>query len=387
MEPISQFSSPEAVMQRALELARLGQGFVEPNPAVGSVIVDDRLQLLGEGYHQKCGGPHAEIHALQMAEEKARGATVYVTLEPCCHQGKTGPCSQALIQAGVKKVVIAMRDPAPHVDGGGIADLKAAGIEVEVGLLEEEAQQLVRPFVKRVTQGLPWVHAKWAMTLDGKIASRTGHSQWISNSRSRAIVHELRGRMDAIMVGHQTALSDDPLLTARPAGKRTLTRIVVDSQATLSCESKLVRTISEAPVLVVAHPSAPAENIQRLEQAGVEVCLIAGDADSTRPDLTSFMWELGRREMTNVLIEGGGGLLGSGFDAGLIDEVHVFLAPKLVGGEAAITPMAGIGLEQIPSFENVTELEVQQLKSDLYLHGRVVYQASECEGTVEPKSV
>lgn len=376
MDPIRQFSSSEAVMQRALELARLGEGFVEPNPAVGSVIVNDRLQLLGEGYHQQCGGPHAEIHALQMAGDLARGATIYVTLEPCCHHGKTGPCSQALIQAGVKKVVIAMRDPAPHVDGGGIAELKQAGIEVEVGLLEAEAQRLVCPFVKRVTQGLPWVHAKWAMTLDGKIASRTGHSQWISNARSREIVHQLRGRMDGIMVGHQTALADDPLLTARPAGKRIPTRIVVDSQATLASSSKLVQTISAAPVMVMAHRSAPAENVQRLEEAGVEVFLSgsASPSESARPDLGECLRELGRREMTNLLIEGGGGLLGSCFDAQLIDEIHVFVAPKIVGGGAAITPIAGMGLEQIPDFANVTESELQQLDSDLYIRGRIAYE-------------
>ena len=188
MDTIKQFSNPEAVMQRALDLASLGTGSVEPNPAVGAVIVDEDLNLIGEGYHQQFGGPHAEIHALSMAGTRAKGATIYVTLEPCCHQGKTGPCSQAIIQAGLKKVVIAMRDPAPHVDGGGIAELEQAGIEVELGLLELAAQKLVRPFVKRVTTGLPWIHAKWAMTLDGKIATRTGHSQWISNQQSRELV-------------------------------------------------------------------------------------------------------------------------------------------------------------------------------------------------------
>ncbi|MFK7778982.1 MAG: bifunctional diaminohydroxyphosphoribosylaminopyrimidine deaminase/5-amino-6-(5-phosphoribosylamino)uracil reductase RibD, partial [Gimesia sp.] len=254
-------------MQRALELASLGTGFVEPNPAVGSVIVDENLQLIGEGYHQKYGGPHAEIHALNMAGNKSNNATIFVTLEPCCHQGKTGPCSQALIQAGIKKVVIAMRDPAPHVAGGGIVELQQAGIEVEIGLLESAAQKLINPFVKRVTKGMPWVHAKWAMTLDGKIATGAGHSQWISNEHSREIVHRLRGRMDAVMIGHQTAVKDNPLLTARPAGARTPTRIIVDSQATLSCDSNLVKSISDAPVIVIAHESAPSDNIRQLEKA------------------------------------------------------------------------------------------------------------------------
>lgn len=376
MDTNRQFSSPEAVMQRALELASLGTGHVEPNPAVGSVIVNDNLQLIAEGFHQQYGGPHAEIQALNMAGRKARGATVYVTLEPCCHQGKTGPCSQALIQAGVKKVMIAMRDPAPHVDGGGIADLQQAGIEVEVGLLEPAAQKLVRPFVKRVTRGLPWIHAKWAMTLDGKIATRTGHSQWISNERSREIVHQLRGRMDAIMVGQQTAENDNPLLTVRPKGVRTPARIVVDSQATLSCDSKLVQSINDAPVIVIAHESAPPQNIKRLENTGVEVLSIqnAPGTKTTRPDLKQCLLKLGRKEMTNILIEGGGSLLGSCFDEQLIDEVHIFIAPKLVGGETAITPIAGHGLDKIPQFQNIAEYQVQLLDSDIYVQGLLDYQ-------------
>ncbi len=364
-------------MQRALELASLGTGFVEPNPAVGSVIVDENLQLIGEGYHQKCGGPHAEIHALNMAGEQAKNATVFVTLEPCCHQGKTGPCSQALIQAGVKKVIIAMRDPAPHVSGGGIAELQQAGIEVEVGLLESAAQKLVRPFVKHVTTGLPWVHAKWAMTLDGKIATGAGHSQWISNERSRKIVHQIRGCMDAVMVGHQTAEKDNPLLTVRPVGARTPARVIVDSQATLSCQSKLVQSIGEAPVIVIAHESAPPDNIKQLEKTGVEVLAIQSSplANARQPDLKQCLLELGRKDMTNILIEGGGSLLGSCFDEKLIDEVHVFIAPKLVGGKSAITPIAGQGLDQIPQLQNIFEHQIQILDSDIYVHGLIDYQS------------
>lgn len=376
MDTIRQFSSPEAVMQRALELASLGIGLVEPNPAVGSVIVDENLKLIGEGYHQQYGGPHAEIHALNMAKDKAKNATIFVTLEPCCHQGKTGPCSQALIQAGIKRAVIAMRDPAPHVSGGGIADLQQAGVEVEVGLLESAAQKLVRPFVKRVTKGLPWVHAKWAMTLDGKIATGAGHSQWISNARSREVVHQLRGCMDAVMVGHQTAEKDNPLLTARPAGARTPARIIVDSQATLSCQSNLVQSIDDAPVIVMAHESAPPENIKPLERAGVEVLLIqsSSQTNANQPGLKQCLLELGRKEMTNILIEGGGSLLGSCFDERLIDEVHVFIAPKLVGGKTAITPIAGRGLEKIPEIQNITEYQVQTLDSDIYVQGLIDYQ-------------
>lgn len=377
VDTIRQFSSSEAAMQYALELARQGTGYVEPNPAVGAVIVNDQLQLVGEGYHQKYGGPHAEIHALNMAGNKAADATIYITLEPCCHQGKTGPCSQALIQAGIKKAIVAMRDPAPHVDGGGIADLEQAGIQVEVGLLESDAQKLVRPFVKRVTAGLPWVHAKWAMTLDGKIATKTGSSQWISNKRSRELVHQLRGRMDAIMVGQQTAEKDNPLLTARPEGARVPARIVVDSQAILSCQSKLVQSINEAPVIVIAHESASSKNVNQLKQAGVEVLLMPNSAHgkSTQPDLKESLLELGRKEMSNILIEGGGALLGSCFDQQLIDEVHVFIAPKVIGGDKAITPVAGQGLEWIPQFQNITQCHIQTLESDVYVQGILSYQS------------
>ena len=376
MDTIRQFSSPEAVMQRALELASLGTGFVEPNPAVGAVIVDENLQLIGEGYHQQFGGPHAEIHALNKAGNKAKNATIYVTLEPCCHQGKTGPCSQALIQAGIKKVVIAMRDPAPHVAGGGIDELQQAGVEVEVGLLESAAQKLVSPFVKRVTKGMPWIHAKWAMTLDGKIATGAGHSQWISNERSREVVHRLRGCMDAVMIGHQTAIKDNPLLTARPAGARTPARIIVDSQAALSPDSNLVQSISDAPVIVIAHERAPLKNIRQLETAGVEVLLFqcSSRTSANQPDLKECLRELGRREMTNILIEGGGSLLGSCFDERLIDEVHVFIAPKVVGGKTAITPIAGQGLEEIPQLQNITETQIQILDSDIYVQGVIDYQ-------------
>jgi pyrimidine deaminase RibD-like protein len=201
------FASPADVMRRAIELARRGEGSVEPNPMVGAVLVDDRGACLGEGFHERFGGPHAEVHALTRAGEQARGATLYVTLEPCCHHGKTPPCVDALLAAGLRRVVVGMQDPFPLVAGGGIARLRQAGVDVDVGLLEPEVRRLTAPFRKRIETGLPWVHAKWAMTLDGKIASRTGHSRWISSAASRAVVHRLRGRMDAILIGIGTALA------------------------------------------------------------------------------------------------------------------------------------------------------------------------------------
>jgi diaminohydroxyphosphoribosylaminopyrimidine deaminase/5-amino-6-(5-phosphoribosylamino)uracil reductase len=355
-------------MQRALELAARGQGSVEPNPMVGCVIVCEE-QIIGQGWHAKFGGTHAEIAALSAVQESVRGATMYVTLEPCCHHGKTPPCSQAVIDAGIARVVIAMRDPFPQVDGGGVAQLEQAGIAVEVGLLEQEARALNAPYLKRVATGRPWMIAKWAMTLDGKIATHTGHSQWISNEPSRAVVHAIRGRVDAIMVGRRTAELDDPQLTARPPGARTATRIVVDSAATLSPDSKLVKTASQIPVLIATSAAAPAENRTPLEAVGCEVLVLDGASHAER--LEQLLDELGRRSMTNVLVEGGGQLLGSLWDIDQIDEAHAFIAPKLVGGSAAASPLAGEGLAQIPVDATLVDSQTQILGSDIYIHGRI----------------
>ncbi|HEX6985238.1 MAG TPA: bifunctional diaminohydroxyphosphoribosylaminopyrimidine deaminase/5-amino-6-(5-phosphoribosylamino)uracil reductase RibD [Planctomycetaceae bacterium] len=366
-------------MRHALALAARGIGSVEPNPAVGAVLVDDDRTLIAEGWHERFGGPHAEANALAAAGARARGATLFVTLEPCCHYGKTPPCSKAVIAAGVKRVVAAMSDPAPHVAGGGVAELRAAGVAVEVGLCGEEARRLVAPFVTLTTLGRPFVHAKWAMTLDGKIASRTRHSKWISNPASRAIVHELRGRMDAIVVGIGTALADDPQLTARPPGPRTPTRIIVAARGVLPIGSQLVRTACETPVLLATTDRADSGRLQALEAAGVEIlrCKPAGSPRQDKPggsprvDLAALMAELGRRRMTHVLVEGGSALLGSLFDADLIDEVHVFLAPKLVGGADALPPLAGVGLDRIPETSQLDVPEITVTGGDVYVRGRI----------------
>jgi diaminohydroxyphosphoribosylaminopyrimidine deaminase/5-amino-6-(5-phosphoribosylamino)uracil reductase len=370
------FPDDDAVMRRALALAARGIGHVEPNPPVGAVIVDDRLRLVGAGWHQRFGGPHAEVEALAQAGPAARGASLFVTLEPCCHFGKTPACTRAIIAAGVRRVVFAASDPAAHNAGRGAAELRAAGIEVEQGLLAAESRRLIAPFLMRVTRGRPWVHAKWAMTLDGKIASRTGHSRWISNARSRAIVHALRGRMDAIIVGAGTVRADDPLLTARPPGPRTAVRIVLDSMASLPPGSQLVRTVDQAPVLVACGASASEENVSGLEAAGVEVIRLTRDPSpdshsAGRPSAGALLTELGRRGMTNVLVEGGGTLLGALFDQLLIDELHVFIAPRLVGGAAAPSPMAGLGLADIPEEIQLEPLSIECLDGDLYVHVRL----------------
>jgi diaminohydroxyphosphoribosylaminopyrimidine deaminase/5-amino-6-(5-phosphoribosylamino)uracil reductase len=361
------FADAAAVMRRALELAARGIGSVEPNPAVGAVLVDDSLNLIGEGWHQRFGGPHAEIEAIASAGSRAAGATLFVTLEPCCHQGKTGSCAEAILRAGIRKVVAACRDPFPAVDGKGIAGLRAAGVEVDDGLLADEARELTAPFRKLVLRREPWVHAKWAMSLDGRIATASGDSRWISNETSRELVHRLRGRMDAIVVGSRTAAVDDPLLTARPPGPRTAVRVVLDSKAALAVNSQLVRTVREAPLLVAASEAAPAESVRRLRELGVEVLLLPSKSAG---QVASLLKEFGRREFTNVLVEGGAKVLGSFFDGRQIDEFHVFIAPKILGGDRSPGAIGGAGLERVGLASELRAVAVERLGGDVYINAR-----------------
>ena len=355
-------------MTRALELAARGQGFVEPNPMVGCVIVRDG-EVVGEGWHRRYGQAHAEVEALTVAGPRAAGATMYVTLEPCCHFGKTPPCSKAVIAAGLRRVVIAREDPFPAVSGGGVAELTSAGIDVEVGVCGSQAQELNAPYEKLIRTGRPWIIAKWAMTLDGKIATRNGDSKWISSPASREIVHAIRGRVDAVMVGRGTVAIDDPMLTARPAGARIATRVLLDTGASVPLGSQLVKSARTAPVLVVVGPQADEAQCRQLEQAGCEMFRCREKTPSAR--LSEVLDELGRRRMTNVLVEGGGQVFGSLFDAGEINEVHVFVAPRLIGGDGAPTPIAGAGLGRMSQALDVDQSRWQQIGGDLYLHGRL----------------
>jgi diaminohydroxyphosphoribosylaminopyrimidine deaminase / 5-amino-6-(5-phosphoribosylamino)uracil reductase len=362
-------------LRRALELAVRGQGFVEPNPMVGCVIAQG-AEIIGEGFHRRFGQAHAEVEALRIAGERAKAATLYVTLEPCCHQGKTPPCTRAVLASGVRRVVVAMRDPFPQVQGGGIAELTAAGLIVEAGLMETEARRINAPYLKLLSMGRPWIIAKWAMTLDGKIATRTGESRWISNPQSRKIVHSIRGRVDAIMVGRETAVRDDPLLTARPPGPRTAVRVVLDTRASLSDDCQLVRTARETPVLVaVGNESSPADR-SRLADAGCEVFVCDGSTHAERLD--ALLAELGRRRMTNVLVEGGGRLLGSLLDCQAIDEVHVFIAPKLLGGSEAPTAIAGVGIAEMAASMQLDPPEVRHVGDDLYIMAQCCRDSSLC---------
>jgi diaminohydroxyphosphoribosylaminopyrimidine deaminase/5-amino-6-(5-phosphoribosylamino)uracil reductase len=359
-------STDESWMRRALELAERGRGAVEPNPLVGAVVVHDGT-LVGEGWHRKFGEAHAEIDGLTAAGAGAAGATLYVTLEPCCHHGKTPPCTDAILRAGIRRVVAAMSDPFPQISGRGAELLHAAGVVVEVGLCAAEARRLNAPYLTLLATGTPYVHAKWAMTLDGKIATRTGDSKWVTDKAARRRVHELRGRMDAVVVGIGTVLTDDPLLTVRPPGPRTPTRIVLDSRLRMPVQARLVQTAREAPTLVATAARIDPERAIALETAGVEVLHLP--SSEGRPRMPLLLQELGRRRFTNVLVEGGGAVLGSFLDARAIDEFHVFVAPKLVGGAAALTPVGGLGVATIAEALPLAEWRVEQLDGDVLLHG------------------
>ena len=354
-------------MRRALELAERGRGHVEPNPLVGAVVVHDG-QVVGEGWHEKFGQAHAEINALAASGDAVRGATLCVTLEPCCHHGKTPPCTDAIVRSEIRRVVAAMEDPFPQVAGRGAEALRAAGLAVEFGICAELARRQNAPYLKLVTAGRPYVHAKWAMSLDGKIATRTGDSKWISNEASRRIVHGLRGRMDGILVGINTALTDDPLLTARPPGPRVATRVVLDSKGRLPVHSHIVRTARDLPTLVATTASAPETAVEMLRDHGCEVIVFPGDA-AGHLDLCSLLTELGRRRWTNLLIEGGAAVLGSLLDAKLIDEVHAFLAPALIGGSGARGPIGGAGAVTIEEAMRFAGHEVHEIDGDAYWHG------------------
>jgi diaminohydroxyphosphoribosylaminopyrimidine deaminase/5-amino-6-(5-phosphoribosylamino)uracil reductase len=354
-------------MCRALELAERGRGYVEPNPLVGAVVVRDGA-CVGEGCHERFGQAHAEVNALNVAGERARGATLYVTLEPCCHQGKTPPCTDAVLRAGIARVVAAMADPFPQVAGQGAEQLRAAGVAVDIGLGEAEARQLNTPYLHLLATGRPYVTAKWAMTLDGKIATAAGDSKWISNEQSRRRVHELRGRMDGIVIGIGTALADDPLLTARPPGPRMPLRIVLDSRARLPVTSQLARTAHEFPTLVVTAAGLSDQVTAPLREAGCEI--LALPDEGSRPRVDALLAELGRRRFTNLLIEGGSEILGSFLDAGAVHEVYAFIAPRLAGGAAARSPFGGTGVRAIADALPLSDCRVEWIEGDLLVRGR-----------------
>ncbi len=359
-------------MRRALAEAERGRGGVEPNPMVGAVVVREG-KLVGVGHHATFGGPHAEVVALRAAADAARGATLYVTLEPCCHHGKTPPCTDAVIAAGIARVVVAMGDPFPKVSGGGVAALMGAGLAVEVGLEAEAARGLNAPYLKRLATGLPYVIAKWAMTLDGKMATSGGDSVWISSPRSRALVHEVRGRMDAILVGIGTALADNPRLTARIPGPRRAARIVLDCAGRLPTESQLCATARDVPVWVAVNDRAPADRREALTALGCEILALPGEGPLP---IEEILRELGQRGITNLLVEGGSCVLGSFFDVGQVDQVDVFIAPIVEGGATSMTPIAGAGVLRMSDALRLEKPEISVIDGDVRVRGTLPWRWS-----------
>ncbi|WP_342669543.1 bifunctional diaminohydroxyphosphoribosylaminopyrimidine deaminase/5-amino-6-(5-phosphoribosylamino)uracil reductase RibD [Desulfovirgula thermocuniculi] len=358
-------------MQMALDLARRGLGRTSPNPMVGAVVVKEG-RVVGRGYHARAGAPHAEVNALREAGEQARGATLYVNLEPCCHYGRTGPCTEAILAAGVKRVVAAMEDPNPLVSGRGLERLRRAGVEVTVGVMEEEARRLNEVFIKYITTRRPFVVLKAAMSLDGKIATRTGESRWITGPEARLAAHRLRDRYDAVLVGINTVLRDDPSLTTRlPGGEgRDPVRVVVDSLARIPLHARLLTQKSPAPTIVAVTERAPAEKLRRLEEAGAQVLVIPG---GPRVDLAALMEELGRREITSVLVEGGGEVHASFLEGRLADKVVWFIAPLIIGGRKAPGPVGGEGFAWLGEAVRLRDVSLARCGEDLCLEGYIRY--------------
>ena len=367
-------------MQFALESAKRGEGRVEPNPMVGCVLVQNG-RIVGKGFHKRYGGPHAEVEAIRNAGEAAQGATAYVTLEPCSHHGKTPPCTEAILAAGIRRVIVAMKDPNPQVDGRGLKFLRNAGLEVRENVLEEKARYLLAPYLTLLEKRRPWIVAKWAMTLDGRTASRTGSSRWISGEESRLIVHRIRARMDGILVGAGTVRADDPSLTVRlPEGEsfpRVPLRIVLDSRADISMESRLMRTADKTPTLIVIGSGVEPEKIKMLQETGCEVLRVeseTGDKEIRyRKQIETLLEHLGKRKTTNLLVEGGSRIFGLLFDARLIDEVHVFIAPKMIGGAEAAPVIGGKGLPDMGFPCLLESPRVSIVDQDIYVSDRTRY--------------
>ncbi len=354
-------------MERALSLARRAVGSVSPNPAVGAVVVKGGA-VVGEGWTQPPGQAHAEVMALRQAGDKAKGAIMYVTLEPCNHFGRTPPCTQAIIDAGISEVRVGVTDPNPLVSGGGLSRLEEAGIKTHMGECEDEARELIEAYAKFITTRLPFVIAKFATSLDGKIATHTGDSRWITGEEARGYAHRLRAESDAVMAGINTVLADDPQLTARdengnPLDRQPL-RVLVDSRGRLPLESKLLK---EPGQTLIAVANADETAYHSLKRASADVERLPAEDGSV--DLAVLMRVLGQREITSVLVEGGGVLLGSLFDLGLIDKVVAFVAPTIIGGKSAPSPVAGAGAAKMADVTRLSRVKTKQFGDDLAIIG------------------
>jgi diaminohydroxyphosphoribosylaminopyrimidine deaminase/5-amino-6-(5-phosphoribosylamino)uracil reductase len=358
-------------MALALALAEQAQGRTAPNPLVGAVIVNGR-RIVGRGYHRRAGAAHAEIEALRQAGRRARGATLYVTLEPCNHYGRTPPCCDAILAAGIRRVVIACRDPNPLTDGRGVARLRRAGVRVSEGLLRDQAQRLNEPFTKAMTRRLPVVIAKVGQSLDGKIATSRGESRWITSTAARRMAHAWRSRVDAILVGVNTVLRDDPLLTARGVGSRPdrLVKVIVDSRLRTPVTARCLSRRSPAPTLIATLARAPSR-AELLRRRGVEVLVLPPRRG--RVPLRPLCERLVRRGIHSVLLEGGGEVLASALAERLVDRAVFFIAPKLIGGRGAPGAVGGEGISRLIRAVRLAEVRVRRVGPDLCVEGRVVY--------------
>jgi len=358
----------EFYMQQALTIAQFATGRTSPNPLVGAVIVKDG-HIVGQGWHRKAGTPHAEVHALAQAGDLAKGSTVYVTLEPCSHHGRTGPCADALIEAGVQKVVVAMTDPNPEVAGNGLARLRAAGIEVVEGILSAEAAKINEVFLKWITTGLPFGILKTAMSLDGKIAAHTGHSQWITCAAAREYVHKFRDIYDGILVGVGTILADNPKLTTRlPEGGHNPVRIIVDSMARTPLAANVV-TDKQALTIIAVSEKAPVERVEALRNLGAEVLVLEQTARGV--NLRQLFKALGQKRITSVFVEGGATVNASLIADNLIDKVCSFIAPKIIGGKAAPSPVGGNGVERVDQAILLENIMTQTIGTDILISGYI----------------
>jgi diaminohydroxyphosphoribosylaminopyrimidine deaminase/5-amino-6-(5-phosphoribosylamino)uracil reductase len=357
-------------MRRALELAARARGRTSPNPMVGAVVVKDG-EVVGEGFHAYAGADHAEVVALREAGEAAAGATLYVSLEPCCHYGRTPPCVERITRAGIRRVVAPCVDPNPAVSGKGISSLRASGLSVEVGPLAAEAVQLNEAFFTYVRTGRPFVILKTAASLDGKIATRTGESRWITGERARRRTHELRNEVDAVLVGIGTVLRDDPLLTTRlgSADQRDPARIIVDNLARLPLRAKVVNRASTAPTILAVSQMAPRARLEALKQEGIQIIVV--DGSPRRVSLERLMEALGKREMLTVMIEGGAEINASALREGIVDKVCLFLAPMLLGGKTTPSAVGGEGIELLGQAIRLRDLRIERFDEDLLIEGYI----------------
>ncbi|MDR9757444.1 MAG: bifunctional diaminohydroxyphosphoribosylaminopyrimidine deaminase/5-amino-6-(5-phosphoribosylamino)uracil reductase RibD [Thermacetogeniaceae bacterium] len=360
-------SNHEQLMARALKLAELGRGQTSPNPLVGAVVVKNG-EIVGEGYHQRAGSPHAEINALREAGERARDAVLYVTLEPCCHYGRTPPCTKAIIEAGIQEVIVGVTDPNPQVAGKGIRILKESGIKVQVGVLEEEVRRQNEAFFKYIRTKLPFVSLKAAVSLDGKIATRSGDSKWITGEEARLLVHRLRAESDAVLTGIGTVLADDPLLNVRLSGYkgRQPLRIVVDSSLRIPEESQLVQTAAQIPTAVaVIRGNYSREKRERLEAIGVDVWELP--ASEGRVDLKSLLNLLGQKEIMNLLVEAGSAINAALLESRLVDKYIIFQAPLLIGGYNAPGAFGGKGFTRIKDCQRLSAVFTDRVGEDMII--------------------